>query len=426
MKIKQTKTATTTLAIGTMLSVPLAALNPAPVHKPAFRPNIVFILADDFGLDGLGCYSSDRFRGKTPNIDRLSETGIRFTQCYSMPLCGPSRCEIITGRYGFRTGGITNQSAGQPSFRKEPSLPHTLRLAGYATGMAGKWRQMGNTPGDWGFDEWITDPSASGWYWKTSYSKNGKLVETDTSVYCPDVCSDFAVDFFKRHREQPFYFYYPTHLIHGPIQRTPDSKPGANDLYEDNVVYLDKQVGHLVEELDKLGLLEKTLIVFAGDNGTASFGFGQSFINGRKINGQKGSMLEGGSHVPLIASWKGTMPAGKVLNDLVDFSDFFATFVDMADAVMPKGVMFDSHSFAPQLRGEKGKPRGWIFVQLGAKWYVRDQGFKLTQNGELYDMSDAPFSEKAIAPDLNNKAAAKTRKRLQTILDKLNPAGSSY
>ena len=95
-----------------------------------------------------------------------------------------------------------------------------------------------------------------------------------------------------------------------------------------------------------------------------------------------------------------------------------------ADEIMPKGVTFDSHCFAPQLRGEKGKPREWIFVQLGSKWYVRDQGFKLTQNGELYDMNDALFVEKAIAPDLNIKAAAKARKRLQTILDKLNPAGS--
>jgi len=328
----------------------------------------------------------------------------------------------MTGRYGFRTGGLTNQSAGQPSFKNEPSLARTLKQTGYATGMAGKWRQMGDTPGDWGFDEWLTDPTAAGWYWKTNYTKNGQLVETNQLVYCPDVCFDFAVDFFKRHREQPFYFYYPTHLIHGPILRTPDSKSDTNNLYEDNVAYLDKQIGQLVAELKKLGLLEKTLIVFSGDNGTARFGVDQSYLNGRKINGQKGSMLEGGSRVPLIANWKGTIPAGKVLNDLVDFSDFFATFVEVADANMPKGVTFDSHSFAPQLRGKKGNPREWIFVQLGAQWYIRDNDFKLTQNGELLDMRDAPFIEKSISVDLNSKITTEARDRLQTVLDKLNPS----
>jgi len=425
MIVKQNKTSKVALSLAFFLPTPMAAMHSTPIPKQDTKPNIVFILADDFGLDGVGCYNSDRFKGKTPNLDRLAETGIRFTQCYSTPLSGPSRCTIMTGRYGFRTGGLTNQSAGQPSFRNEPSIASTLKQAGYATGMAGKWRQMGDTPGDWGFDEWLTDPTAGGWYWKTNYTKNGQLVETNQLVYCPDVCFDFAVDFFKRHREHPFYFYYPTHLIHGPILRTPDSKPDANDindLYEDNVVYLDKQVGRLVAELDKLGLLEKTLIVFTGDNGTARFGANQSFLNGRRINGQKGTMLEGGSRVPLIANWKGTTPAGKVLDDLIDFSDFFATFVELAHANMPQGVIFDSHSFAPQLLGKKGKPREWIFVQLGNNWYVRNHGFKLTNNGELFDMSDAPFIEKPISIDLNNEAATEARKQLQTVLDKLNPS----
>jgi len=387
----------------------------------AQKPNIIFILSDDQGLDGVGCYGSDRFKGKTPHLDKLAETGARFMQCYSMPLCGPSRCVINTGRYTFRSGGTSNQNAGQPSFKNEPSLARTLKQAGYATGMAGKWRQMGDTPGDWGFDEWLTDPTAGGWYWKTSYIKNGQPVETKQDVYCPDVCFQFTADFFRRHREQPFYFYYPTHLVHSPILRTPDSKEGAKDYYEDNIAYLDKEVGRLVAELEKLGLREKTLIVFAGDNGTARFGADRSTLNGRKINGAKGTMLEGGSRVPLIANWKGTLPAGKVLNDLVDFSDFFATFAEVAGAKMPEGMTFDSRSFAPQLRGEQGAPRDWIYVQLGAKWYVRNQGFKLTQGGELFDMSDAPFVEKTVAADTKDEASLAARAKLQAVLDQLNP-----
>jgi arylsulfatase A len=231
----------------------------------------------------------------------------------------------------------------------------------------------------------------------------------------------FTLDFIRRHRDQPFYFYYPTHLIHGPILKTPDSKAGTKDYYEDNVAYLDKQVGQLVAELDKLGLREKTLIVFTGDNGTARFGADRSTLGGRRINGQKGTMLEGGSRVPLIANWKGTLAGGKVLNDLVDFSDFFATFAEVAGAKMPEGVTFDSRSFAPQLRGEKGTPREWIYVQLGGHWYVREQGYKLTQSGELFDMSEAPFLEKPVAAEAGDAAKA-ARARLQAVLDQLNPA----
>jgi arylsulfatase A len=407
------------LAIAIVVGVTLVAT--AQAAAPA-RPNILFILSDDYGIDGVGCYGSDRFKDKTPNLDALAKSGIRFTQCYSTPLCGPSRCTITTGRYGFRTGGLTNQSAGRPSFKDEPSIARALKQAGYRTGMAGKWRQMGDTPGDWGFDEYLTDPSASGWYWQSSYTKNGQLVETKQEVYCPDLCLDFAVDFFRRHRGEPFYFYYPTHLIHGPILRTPDSKEGTKDLYEDNVAYLDKQVGKLVAELDRLGLREKTVILFSGDNGTARFGSDQAIIHGRRVNGMKGTMLEGGSRVPLIANWKGSMPEGRVLKDFVDFSDFFATFAELAGAKPPQGTTFDSRSFAPQLRGEKGSPRDWVYVQLGAKWYVREQGWKLTQGGELFDMSDAPFVERPVVAETASSEAKAARQRLQAVLDKLNPA----
>ncbi len=146
------------------------------------------------------------------------------------------------------------------------------------------------------------------------------------------------------------------HHVHGPILRTPDSAAGtkaAAALYEDNIRYMDKQVGAVVAELEKLGLREKTLVIFTGDNGTA-LNF-PSTIGGRMINGKKASMLEGGSRVPFIASWPGTTPAGKVCKDIVSFADPHATFVDLAGAKLPEGMKFDGRSFAPQLRGEPGQ-----------------------------------------------------------------------
>lgn len=413
------KIALALLSLG--IGLPVASALAAEPAKE--RPNIVFILADDYGLDGVGCYGSDRFKGKTPNIDSLASGGLRFTQCYSMPLCGPTRCALMTGRYGFRTGGSTNQTAGQPSFQNEPSIARTLKQAGYATAMAGKWRQMSDTPGDWGFDEWLTDPTAGGWYWKNSYTKNGQTVESANEIYGPDACMDFARDFLKRQGDRPFFLYYPTHLVHGPILRTPDSRSADREqLYEDNVAYLDKQVGQLVSEIDRLGLRQRTVIVFCADNGTARFGAEQSIINGRKINGQKGTMQEGGARVPLIANWRGTTPEGKVSDDLVDITDFFSTFAAVAGAQLPKEVTLDSHSFASALRGDKGDPRKWIFVQLGARWYVREPAFKLTENGELLDMADAPHTEKPVSPDSASREAQAARTRLQAVLDQLNPA----
>ena len=353
----------------------LGAAEPAKPAAKVDRPNIIFILADDYGIDGVGCYGSDQF--KTPNIDSLARSGVRFETCYCTPLCGPTRCLLTTGRYGFRTGGLTNPSANRPLPQDEPAVARVLKQAGYATGHCGKWRQMGATPADWGFDEYLTDPTAGGYYWQTSYTKNGKLVQLDHEVYYPDVAHEFAVDFIRRHREGPFFFYYASHLVHMPILRTPDSKAAVGterDFYADNVTYLDKQVGLLVAELDRLNLREKTLILFSGDNGTARQ---SGTIGGREVHGAKGSMWEGGARVPLIANWKGTTPEGKVLKDLVDFSDLLPTFAEVAGAKLPQGVTFDGRSFTPQLRGQQGTPREWIFVQLGAQWYAARTGLEV-------------------------------------------------
>jgi arylsulfatase A-like enzyme len=127
-------------------------------------------------------------------------------------------------------------------------------------------------------------------------------------------------------------------------------------------------------------------------------------------------MLEGGSRVPLIANWQRVTPAGKENHDLTDFSDFFATFAEIAGADLPKGVKIDSHSFAPQIHGQKGTPRDWVYVELNGKSYVRDNRYKLTNSGELFDLKDAPFTELLISDPDSNPAMANERKKLQAIL----------
>jgi arylsulfatase A len=393
----------------------------------ADKPNIIFILADDLGIDGVSCYGSDKF--KTPNIDALASGGMRFEACYAAPLCGPSRCLLMTGRYAFRTGGLNNNSwrSGGPGAKSkdEVCIAKLLKQNGYATCQAGKWRQVGEAPSAWGFDEYLTDITANGWFWKKSYIKNGQTINTDKPVYCPDIMHEFAIDFINRNKDKPFFLYYAQHLVHLPMERTPDSNPnttGNDALYADNITYMDKQVGLIIKELEKLKLREKTLIVFSGDNGTATQFAKTGTIGKRSINGHKGQTLEGGSRVPLVCNWPGVAPAGKVLKDLVDFSDMYATFAEVAEAKLPEGVTIDGQSYAPQLRGEAGKPREWVFVQLGAKWYVRSPGWKLNESGEFFDMKDAPFVEKPVAADTTDAAARAGREQLQKALASLNPA----
>src|SRR5439155_24529959 len=133
-------------------------------------------------------------------------------------------------------------------------------------------------------------------------------------------------------------------------------------------------------------------------------------IGGHAMSGRNGMLYEGCSRVPLIESWKGILTPGSVRSRLIDFSDLLPTFAELTGAKLPTGVKFDGTSFAPQLRGEAGKPREWIFVQLGAGWYVRDDGWKMNEQGELFSMQDAPFVEAPVAADTTNPKAQAAKK----------------
>lgn len=398
----------------------LLALAVASDAKPTVpRPNIIFILADDVGLGETSFTGGDKF--KTPNIDALAKGGTHFDHCYSMPMCGPSRFTLLTGRYPFRTGLASNNSFGKANAgayapaQKEVMIPTVLKAAGYVTAAAGKWGQMPGEPSQWGFDESLG--AGNGQYWKGRYTLNGKIEPLTDGKYMPDLTHEFIVDFIGRQKERPFFVYYPMIHIHIPIQRTPDSKPDAtaDQLYADNVAYMDKLVGKLVAELDRLKLREQTLIVFAGDNGSIR---PPAFapVKGKLISGNKGSLREGGSRVPMIANWPGTTPADAVSHDLTDFSDFFKTFAELGGATLPQGVKLDGQSLAPQLKGGKGTPREWVYVELMGRSFVRDARCKLANDGSFFDLKEAPFNEIPVPKDTADPAALAAMKKLQSVL----------
>lgn len=402
----------------------VSQIHAAETLAPA-KPNIIFILADDLGVGNVGCYGADNY--KTPHIDALASGGIRYTRAYTAPLCGPSRTLIMTGRYAFRTGATNQDRVGQLKPSVETMLPKMLKPAGYVSSAVGKWNQLPLQPSDWGFDDYLRF-IGSGVYWNKKakgepYVVNGEGKSLRDKEYMPDLLHQHVTDFITKHRDDPFFVYYSLSSVHGELQPTPDSAADSKDLMADNVAYMDKLVGKLVAELERLKLREKTLIVFMGDNGTGKGQADQATIGGRRLSGEKGSMLEGGALVPLIVNWPGVTPSGRVAPELVESSDFLQTFAELAGAKLPEDTWLDGRSFAPQLRGQKKSPRDWIFVQLARNWYVREPSWKLNQAGELFDMTDAPFAEKLIAADTKDTAAIAARQRLQAVLDQLNPSG---
>ena len=404
----------------------LTALLPRPTAaQRKEKPNIVFLLADDLGVANVGCYGGDGV--KTPNIDKLAQSGIRYTHAYTAPLCGPSRACILTGRYAFRTGATNQDATGQLKPEVETMMPTVLKQAGYVTASIGKWGQLPLGPAEFGFDDYLRF-RGSGVYWSTKaggepYVENGEKKILGKKEYMPDLMHAHLMRFLHANQAKPFYVYYSLSHVHAEIQPTPDSAPKSKNLYRDNIAYMDKLVGKLVAELERLKLREKTLIVFVGDNGTGAAYAKTSTIGGKPLSGQKGSMLEGGALVPLIASWPGVTPQGRVSSDLIDSTDFFPTFATLAGAPLPKKAVLDGHDFSAALQGKPSTPRDWIFIELARQWYAREQEWKLNQAGELFDMSGAPFSEPLVPSDTKDPAALAARKRLQAALDTLNPGG---
>jgi arylsulfatase A len=391
--------------------------------KHTEKPNIIFVLADDLGIDGVSCYGADLY--KTPNIDLLAKEGIRYTHAYTAPLCGPSRAMILTGRYAFRTGAVNQDQTGTFKPNDETMLPKIIKQAGYTSSMIGKWGQLPLGPAEFGFDDYLRF-FASGVYKNNAektykYVENGKDLILKDNEYMPDLMHQHLVNFLANHTKDPFYVYYSLAQVHGEIVSTPDSKPGTTafkELYTDNINYMDKLVGKLLHTLDSLHLRENTIIVFFGDNGTAGQAAAIGTVNGKKIIGKKGTMQEGGSLVPLIVDWPGVTAKGKVVDDFVDASDFVPTFSEIAGATLPSNTIIDGISFAKQLKGQKGTTRSWIFTELGNEWYVRSNNWRLNRAGDLYDMRNAPFEEK-LAP-INEQTIAEKIK-LQKVLDQLSP-----
>ncbi len=402
-----------------------------PNATPDKRPNIILIMADDIGYECFGCYGSKQYQ--TPNIDRLASRGVRFTHCYAQPLCTPSRVKLMTG-----ISNVRNYSAFSILNRDQRTIGQYFKEAGYKTMIAGKWQLLGadhyrpqfRGKGTWpqraGFDEsclWQVDELGSR-YWQPLLYLNGHNQSfADASRYGPDITNQYVLDFMARHHDQPFFVYYPMILVHNPFLPTPDSasrkQKGKQRNFEDMVAYMDKMVGRVVKKVEELGIADNTLIMFCGDNGTHTSI--TSTLDGVKIVGGKGKTTDAGTRVPLVVQWPKAVADPRVSDTLVDFSDFLPTCLEAADIAVPTGL--DGHSFLPQLRGEPGQGRQWIYCyycprpeKTPPKRFVRDQRWKLYGNRQFFDVLHDPLEQQPLDPATLSDEATQARQKLAAAL----------
>ncbi len=404
-------------------SLGLSLASAQPERRP---PNIVLIMADDLGYECLGSNGALSYR--TPHLDGLARSGVRFTSAHSTPLCTPSRVQIVTGQYNFR-----NYTEFGSLRRGEWTFAHHLRQAGYRTGVVGKWqlagavegakyKGVGSLPDEAGFDEhclWQVKARGSR-YWHPTVQVNGELQPPRKGEYGPDIFAGYAERFIERHRSRPFLLYYPMNLTHDPFLPTPHSRPhppaakqkSSATWFADTVAYMDTLVGRILAAVERNGLARNTLVLFTGDNGTHPSITTET--RGGPFRGGKGGTTTAGTHVPLLARWEGISPRGRVCDDLIDFTDFFPTLAGAAGLEMPDRHPGDGRSFLPQIRGEGGRPRDDIFCHYEPKWgnfqparWVRDHRWKLYDDGRFFDLSRDPLETgPPIEPAGEGRAAA--------------------
>ncbi len=400
------------------------------------RPNIILIMADDVGIEGLGCYGGVSYR--TPHLDQMAAEGVRFTHAYSQPLCTPTRVQLMTGKYNhrnWRAFGILNPD--------EKTFGHAMSQAGYATAIVGKWqlrsydppdlpgaqtrRNTGMHPKDAGFDEYAlfhalhTEDKGSRYTNPTMLEgvsgTDGRLA-TYAGRYGEDVWVEKILHFLDRHTDRPSFVYYPMALPHWPFQPTPSSAGWDPTLEQetdlkfsrDMIEYMDTAVGHILQGLANRQLDKHTVVMFYSDNGTDARVTSQ-LRDGRTIAGGKATTRQTGIHVPLIVKWSGHIQPA-VCSDIVNAADFFPTLMELAGAEMPVDPTLDGISFAPQLLalddGTAPKressffwydPRpGWDKERFSRSVFALNKNYKLFRSGRLLRLTDRPLEEIPVDP----------------------------
>lgn len=397
----------------------------------AAQPNIVFILADDFGYGDLGCMGCKDIA--TPNIDRLAAEGVKFTDFYAnAPVCTPTRAGFITGRWQQRCGIEFAFGYQVEQFRRvkgawvpepdihglglplgETTIAQRLKTANYATGAFGKWHlgyKDEYNPTKRGFDEYFGELLGHADYYKHTYydgtyALRDGLEPVKRDGYLTDLINERAVKFIRDHKSAPFFMYVPHLAVHSPFEApdAPDTPmvtkesmlKGSRAIYKAMVERIDLGVGMILAELDTLKLAENTLVVFSSDNG------GERFSRNAPLFHHKATVWEGGIRVPCLMRWPGKLPKGKITSQMAITMDLHATFLAVAGVHEMPPKALDGINLLPLVTGESKPVERTFFWRIDRsnrkQRAIRQGPWKYINDGNSMDLLfnlDSDISER--------------------------------
>lgn len=393
---------TTALILVTTLF--LACVMPGCGTRPDTPPNIIVILADDAGYADFGFMGSDI---PTPHIDRLAESGVVFTDAHiTATVCSPSRAGLITGRYQQRFGHEANiPPPDQGMDPSERTIGDALKLAGYRTGIIGKWH-LGSMdqfhPNNRGFDEFWGFLGGSRSYYFNETKDDTEDQEREIlhnhshvnfSGYLTDEFSNQSLRFIEENRDNVFFLFLSYNAVHTPMHTETADLEKFKDHPRAKLAAMtwamDRGVGMVLDKLEEEGLKENTLVFFLSDNGGAS----NNQSSNLPLKGFKGNKFEGGQRTPFILSWPVKVKGGQVYDGLTSSLDIYATAVAVAGLESPPGKPLDGVDLIPHITGiDKTEPHETLYWRKEKMAAIRKGNYKMirldTYGYKLYDLED--------------------------------------
>ncbi len=402
------------------------------------QPNIILILTDDQGFGDLSCKGNTNI--ETPNIDKLAETGVTFDRFYVCPVCSPTRAELLTGRYSVRGGVWSTGAGGERLDLDETTIAEVFRNAGYATAAYGKWHngmQAPYHPNSRGFDDYYGFCSGHwGNYYNPMLEHNGEIVKGEGFII--DDFTQKGLEFIEKNKDKPFFLYLPYNTPHSPMQvpekfwnkyKDKELEMFNRDKSKEDIPFtraalamcenIDWNVGRISAKVEELGLAENTIIMYLSDNGPN----GTRWNDGMK--GRKGSTDEGGVRTPMLMKWKGTLEAGKVVNEIASGIDLLPTLAAFAGIELNLEKPLDGINIAPLLLDENSD---WndriIYNSWKGKTSLRTQKFRLDANNQLFDMEADPGQYTDVSakfPEVHARLVAAKTKWVNEVESELDP-----